>query len=90
MDERLNKIESKIDKLDERLDSIDKTLVKQSCVLEDHTRRSLANEKAVEILKDELKVVFNHVTIVNFLGKLCLLAVTSGLLWKLLSWSFSK
>lgn len=47
-------IENKIDKLDTRLDNVDVTLGKQSVILEDHTRRSLANERAVSILEEQL------------------------------------
>lgn len=50
--DKLEKIDSKLDRLDSRLDNVDVTLAKQSIILEDHTRRSLANEKAVEIAKD--------------------------------------
>lgn len=50
--DKLEKIDSKLDRLDSRLDSVDVTLAKQSVILEDHTRRSLANEEAVKIAKD--------------------------------------
>lgn len=64
----LEKMDSKLDRLDVRLDNVDVTLAKQSVVLEDHTRRSLANEeavkvnketsdKALEVLKNELKPI---------------------------------
>lgn len=63
--EHLSRMENKIDKLDPRLDSMDVTLAKQSVILEDHTRRSLANEEAVELLKKKLeadvKPLQNHV-----------------------------
>ena len=68
-DDKLDRIELKIDQINEHIGSIDVTLGKQSVILEEHTRRSLANEKAVEYLKEELKPVFKHVAIVNFIGK---------------------
>ncbi len=83
MEKKLEQIEVKVDKLDERLDTIEKVLIKQNVVLEDHTRRSLANEKAVEILKDELKEVFNHVIIVQAVIKLAGFLLTTGIVWKI-------
>lgn len=62
--DKLEKMDGKLDKTDTRLDSVHDvlleqavTLAKQSVILEDHTRRSLANEEAVEILKRELKPI---------------------------------
>lgn len=70
----LDKIDSKIDKLDERLDNVDVTLGKQSIILEDHTRRSLANEEQVELLKkkleEDVKPLRNHVLMVNTVFKI--------------------
>ena len=53
---KLDIIESKVDKLDSRIDNIDVILGKQSVVLIDHTRRSLANERAVDLLKDQVEL----------------------------------
>ncbi len=61
----LGRIEEKLDRMDlrsdqrhdrihDRLNIVDAILVRQNAVLEDHTRRSLANEEAVSILRDEL------------------------------------
>lgn len=70
----LDKIESKIDKLDTRIDNVDLTLAKQSIILEDHTRRSLANEEALELLKKKLETelipIKNHVLQVNLVFKI--------------------
>lgn len=52
---KLNSIEDKVDKLDSRIDNIDVTLGVQSVVLQDHTRRSLANERAVDLLKEQIQ-----------------------------------
>lgn len=66
---QLDKIESKIDKLDDRIDNVDVTLAKQSVTLDDHTRRSLANEEQVEMLKTkleaEIKPLQNHVAMMT-------------------------
>jgi hypothetical protein len=67
---KIDKIDNKIDVIDEKINTINITLASQHEVLLDHTRRSLANEKAVEYLKQELKPVFKHVAIVNFIGKI--------------------
>jgi predicted nuclease with TOPRIM domain len=57
--EKLEKMDGKLDKTDERLDHVYTvlteqavTLGKQSIILEDHTRRSLANEEAVKLAKN--------------------------------------
>jgi hypothetical protein len=67
--DHLDKIETKIDKLDNRLDNVDVTLGKQSVILEDHTRRSLANEQQVELLKKKLETdlqpIKNHVAMIH-------------------------
>lgn len=80
--EHLNKIENKIDKLDGRIDNVDVTLAKQSIILEDHTRRSLANETQVELLKkkfeQELSPLKEHLiqthTVFKVIGFLATLA----------------
>jgi hypothetical protein len=57
-------------KLDDRLDELTQISIKQQAILEEHQRRSLANEKAVEILAEDLKPVRKHVTQVEFLTKI--------------------
>lgn len=51
----MSDINSKLDKLDGRIDNIDVTLAKQSVILEEHQRRSAANELAVEVLRNEVQ-----------------------------------
>lgn len=53
--ERDEKLHEKIDIVVERIHNIDMTLVRQEETLKEHIRRSLANEQAVDILKEELK-----------------------------------
>lgn len=48
------------------------TLAEQHITLEDHTRRSLANEAAVELLRKQIKPIENHVLMVNFAVKILL------------------
>lgn len=51
--EQFEIINGKLDKLDSRIDNIDITLAKQSVILEDHQRRSIANEANVEMLRKD-------------------------------------
>lgn len=50
-DARENRIEKKINAIAADINGINVTLAKQSIVLEEHQRRSLANELSVDILK---------------------------------------
>jgi len=79
MENKFAKIEDKLDKLDSRLDNLDIHMARNNVILEDHTRRSLANEKAVEILKDEIKPVVTHVAIMHVLGKIVLVLLGSSI-----------
>ena len=81
----LDKIENKIDKLDSRTDSIDVTLAKQEVSLAEHMRRSLANEEAIDVIKDELKPVVSHVYLMGVLGKIALVILGSGLITKIVA-----
>jgi len=83
--DHLSRIEEKIDKLDSRLDKVDVTLGKQEVQLAEHMRRSLANEEAVEILKDEVKPIVSHVYLMGILGKVFLVILGSGAIGKLIS-----
>lgn len=76
------RIFDKLEKIEERLTNVDITLVKQEGNLAEHMRRSLANERAIEILeqefKTELKPISSHVALVN--GTLKALGIISILL----------
>lgn len=89
IEDKLDKIESKLDKMDSRIDSIDITSAKQSVILEEHTKRSLANEKAVEILAKKLTPIEKHVIIVNFCVKCALVLIGSGLLSTIIKWAIT-
>jgi hypothetical protein len=65
----LEQLFNKLDKLDERLDSVDRTLIKQEANLEEHMRRSLANEEAVNLLSQQLKPLNKHVIMVESIFK---------------------
>lgn len=48
------------------------TLAEQHATLEDHTRRSLSNEEAVALLREQIKPIENHVFMVNAVVKILL------------------
>lgn len=77
---------NKLDKIAEDITEIKVTLGKQEENLKEHMRRSLANEAAVEILKEELKPIKTHVDHVNgaikFIALLGLFASISAALVK--------
>ncbi len=54
------------------LTDIKVTLAEQHITLEDHTRRSLANEEAVELLRQHIKPIEQHVLMVNAVVKIAL------------------
>lgn len=53
------------EKAADEIAKINVTLVAQHHTLKEHMRRSLANEEAIEVLKDELKPIQTHVTQVS-------------------------
>jgi hypothetical protein len=63
------RILDKLDKIDERVDKIDITLVKQQSILEDHVRRSIANEDSLKLHREEFKPIQEHVLTVNLIFK---------------------
>ena len=83
MEKKLEKLEEKIDSIADQIASIDKTLVANTIILEEHQRRSLANEKAVELLEahlqSQLTPIAKHVHVVNLLGKVALTVLSSSL-----------
>jgi hypothetical protein len=78
-DDRLDRIESKIDKIVEHIGSVDVTLAKQEVSLAEHIRRTA-------LIEDKLKPVESHVHMVNGAFKLVgLLSTVAGILtvlWK--------
>lgn len=49
--ESIDKIDQKVDKIDQKFDEQCTILTKQSAILEEHTRRSLAAEENIELLR---------------------------------------
>lgn len=54
----VSRLDSKIDKLDERMDRIDITLVRNTDDLENHMRRTDANEKRLEHIEKKLTLTY--------------------------------
>lgn len=63
------RFEKKLDRIVEDIGKINITLVAQHHQLKEHMRRSEANEKAIEIIKDELIPVQKHVNGLNYVLK---------------------
>jgi len=58
---KLDRIEHKVDTLLNKVSDISNEVVRNSTVLEEHQRRSKANEDAVDLLRTELDPIKKHV-----------------------------
>jgi hypothetical protein len=54
-DEQFNRLFDKLDKIDEKVQRNTVVLAEQQVILDEHQRRSIANEAAVDILRVEIK-----------------------------------
>jgi hypothetical protein len=79
VDKRLERLEDKIDSVADQLSSIDKTLVANTVILEEHQRRSLANEEAVKLLESQILPIAKHVHVMSIFGKITLAIISSSL-----------
>ncbi len=75
MEKEFDKIHNKLDSMTDKIHNIDKTLIRQEENLKEHMRRSVANEKAVELLAKELAPVKKHVQTV---GNIFRAAIATG------------
>lgn len=78
MEKRLERLEHKLDTVSDQLSNIDKILVTNTMILEEHQRRSLANEKAVELLEAQILPISQHVHLMSVFGKIALAIISSG------------
>lgn len=69
-------LDEKLEKITEKLTEISITVAEQKIILsnqhetlQEHMRRSLANEEAVELMASRLEPVEKHVDRIEFLGK---------------------
>jgi hypothetical protein len=67
-DNRLERIEDKIDKLDEHLARIDITLTKQSVILDEHQKRSTNLEERMEPIEEHIQGLKGVVKFLKMLG----------------------
>lgn len=72
LDSQVEKLLEMQEDLKHEIKDINVTLIKQSMILEEHTRRSLANEEAVELLRDHMAPIEKHILLVNTLTKAAL------------------
>lgn len=72
------RIEAKLDSINKDIQEIKVTQAKQHVTLEEHQKRSLANEQAVELLSEGLKPVHNQYIIISFCVKVLTVLVGSG------------
>lgn len=76
---------SKQEKIEDQLSNINTILVKNTATLEEHQRRSIANEKAVELLAAEFTPVKKHVEKIQFLMDIVKWIITSGVILTILA-----
>lgn len=84
----LEDINNKLDRLDGRVDNIDVTMTRQQVILEEHQRRSLANEQAVEVLKSESSMIHGALKLIALVGVVATIAsalIELGHLFKVFS-----
>jgi len=53
----------------DKITNIESTLTKQQTILEEHQRRSLANEDAVALMRADLEPIKTHVAVVGAIAK---------------------
>jgi hypothetical protein len=70
MDDHQKRIEDKLDRLDERMDKMNETLIKNTVVLDEHQRRSIASENRLEVVEKQATFVNNMIKIVTVGGGL--------------------
>lgn len=71
---QLDRIEGKLDQVSDRVGHIDVTLARQATILEEHQRRSLANEESVDLVRRELDPLKKHVAAWAGAGKVLMVS----------------
>lgn len=69
-------LQTRLEKIYDAVSRIDVTLARQAVTLEDHTRRSLANEEALDLIRAEMAPLKAHVALWGALGKIISVAGT--------------
>jgi hypothetical protein len=78
VDKRIDRLEQKLDNVTDKLNSIDRTLIANTVILEEHQRRSIANEAAVKLLETQVLPISKHVHTVGILSKVGLALLSSS------------
>lgn len=65
MREQLDKIDEKVDRIESKISSIDVTLAKQSKDLEHHIYRTDLAETNIELLRNEIQPVKKHIAFMD-------------------------
>lgn len=80
VEDKLDSLDSKLESIDERLSDINNVMIRNTASLEEHMRRSLLNEEAVDLLRTEIKPLSQHVATINNIAKMIsVLAALAGI-----------
>jgi hypothetical protein len=76
INDRFDSVDGRLNRIDEKLEDNTVSLAQNSVVLEEHQRRSAANEEAVRVLRTEIKPLATHVAVVGAIAKILAAAGT--------------
>lgn len=65
MQDKLNKIDEKLERIEDKISNIDVTLTKQAKDLEHHIYRTDLAEENIELLRSELDPIKKHINFVD-------------------------
>lgn len=69
METLLVRVVKQLDRLEAKTEAIDRILVRHGVVLDDHVRRSLANEQMIALVREEMAPLKTHVAAFGALAK---------------------
>lgn len=73
-DDKLHRIESKIDHITEKISSIDVTLAKQSVILDEHVKRSTQLENRMEPVEKHVNMINGAFKLIGLMATLAAIA----------------
>jgi hypothetical protein len=77
----VDKIESKVDVLDTKIDTLNERHIKNTAVLDEHIYRTKLNEENINMLREQVKPIENHILMLQGAIKLVgYIAVVFGVL----------
>lgn len=74
--------DDKLDRIDRRIDDLTVIAIKNTTILEEHQRRSLALEKHVDLIESRIEPVITHVKTMNLMAKLIAAGAALGVALK--------